>query len=82
MNQIDATALGVLTHLEHSLSQRGIALLLAEVKGPVLDRLRHTAFGERMQGRVFLSTHDAFVFAQHSAVKRPSVVDRLSTSTL
>lgn len=82
VNQIDATALGVLTLLERSLSQRGIALLLAEIKGPVLDRLQNTSLGERMQGRVFLSTHDAFVFAQHTAVKRPPVVDGLSTSPL
>lgn len=82
VNQIDATALGVLTHLERSLSQRSIALLLAEIKGPVLDRLQNTALGERMQGRVFLSTHDAFVFAQQGVANRPPVVDGLSTSPL
>lgn len=82
VNQIDATALGVLTHLERSLSQRGIALLLAEIKGPVLDRLQNTALGERMQGRVFMSTHDAFVFAHPGVANRPPVVDGLSTSPL
>ncbi len=82
VNQIDATALGVLTNLERSLSQRGIALLLAEVKGPVLDRLQNTVFGERMQGRVFLSTHDAFVFAHGDIAKRQPIVDRTSTSPL
>ncbi|MEY2860699.1 MAG: hypothetical protein RL392_1157 [Pseudomonadota bacterium] len=61
VNQIDATALGMLTALEHSLEERGIRLELAEVKGPVMDRLQVTALGQRLQGRVFQSVHDAFV---------------------
>jgi sulfate permease, SulP family len=61
VNQIDTTALGVLTALERSLAARGITLLLSEVKGPVMDRLRSTALGQRLQGRVYLSTHEAFV---------------------
>lgn len=60
INQIDATALGVLTDLESSLARRGIALLLSEVKGPVLDRLQKTSLGQNLQGLVFLSTHQAF----------------------
>mgnify|MGYP003600233391 FL=1 len=60
INQIDATALRVLTDLESSLARRGIALLLSEVKGPVLDRLQKTSLGQNLQGRVFLSTHQAF----------------------
>lgn len=63
VNQIDATALDILTQLERSLAARGIAFMLAEVKGPVMDRLRDTALGRRMQGRVFLSAHDAFTQA-------------------
>ena len=61
INQIDATALGVLTQLERNLAARGIEFTLAEVKGPVMDRLRGTELGQRLQGRVFLSTHDAFI---------------------
>lgn len=60
VNQIDATALGMLTALEQSLSRRGIRLELAEVKGPVMDRLQPTLLGARLQGRVFQSAHDAF----------------------
>lgn len=63
VNQIDATALGVLTHLERSLEARGMVLLLAEVKGPVMDRLRSTELGQRLQGKVFLSVHEAFLHA-------------------
>lgn len=61
VNQIDATALGMLTALEQSLTARGIRLELAEVKGPVMDRLQTTVLGQRLQGRVFQSVHDAFV---------------------
>lgn len=64
INQIDATALAMLTELERSLGQRGILLWLAEIKGPVMDRLRGTGLGERLEGRVFLSTHEAFLAAQ------------------
>ncbi|GDY34453.1 SulP family inorganic anion transporter [Acidovorax sp. NB1] len=72
VNQIDATALGVLSDLDNSLAQRGMALLLSEVKGPVLDRLQNTALGQRLQGRVFLSTHQAFEFArQKTAAPSP-----------
>ena len=60
VNQIDTTALGVLTALNLSLAQRGIRLELAEVKGPVMDRLQHTALGQALQGRVFQSVHAAF----------------------
>ncbi|HSV34981.1 MAG TPA: sulfate permease [Ramlibacter sp.] len=60
VNQIDATALGVLTRLERSLAARGIGFSLAEVKGPVMDRLRATPLGERLLGKVFLSVHEAF----------------------
>lgn len=63
VNQIDATALGVLTEMEQSLGKRGISLELAEVKGPVMDRLQHTALGSRLKGRVFQSVHDAFMRA-------------------
>ena len=81
INQVDTTALSVLTNMERSLSQRGIALLLAEVKGPVLDRLRSTPLGERLQGRVFLSTHHAFVFVQQTTAVRPHGTDGLIASS-
>ena len=66
VNQIDTTALGVLTQLERSLSARGMTFALAEVKGPVMDRLRTTELGQRLQGKVFLSVHEAFEHATRS----------------
>jgi sulfate permease, SulP family len=68
VNSIDTTALEVLTDLRESLVQRGIHLALAEVKGPVMDRLKNTKLGEQMRGDVYLSTHDAFVaLGEHAA---------------
>lgn len=64
INQIDTTALGMLTRLERALAARGIMLWLAEVKGPVMDRLASTELGAHLQpDRIFLSTHDAFLKA-------------------
>ena len=66
VNQVDTTALGVLTQLERSLSARGMTFALAEVKRPVMDRLRTTELGQRLQGKVFLSVHEAFEHATRS----------------
>lgn len=60
INHMDTTALGVLTDMNTSLAKRGITLELAEVKGPVMDRLQHTSLGQALQGRVFQSVHAAF----------------------
>jgi sulfate permease, SulP family len=57
---IDATALDMLVELMRDLSDAGIRLHLAEVKGPVLDVLADTAFLRDFGGRGFLSTEDAF----------------------
>jgi SulP family sulfate permease len=66
MNSIDATALGVLTQLEDNLSSRHIEFILAEVKGPVMDRLRKTPLGARLEGRIFMSAHAAFLYAEQA----------------
>jgi SulP family sulfate permease len=68
INQIDATALGVLTQMERNLAARGIEFTLAEVKGPVMDRLRGTELGQRLQGKVCMSTHEAFEQAAGAAL--------------
>ena len=66
VNQVDTTALGVLTELNQSLAKRGISLALAEVKGPVMDRLQHTELGQLLQGRVYQSAHDGFIAASQA----------------
>ena len=61
VNQLDSTGLDMLGELEKNLAARHITLQFAEIKGPVLDRLRSTPLGAVMQERIFLSTHAAFV---------------------
>lgn len=60
VSQVDFTALEMLQELNDDLRARGIALHFAEVKGPVLERLRQSSLLERLSGRVFMSTYQAF----------------------
>jgi len=56
VSSIDTTALYELAELNQRLKRRGIGLHLAEVKGPVLDRLSGTALLRELNGELFLST--------------------------
>ncbi|MFM9437766.1 sulfate permease, SulP family [Janthinobacterium sp. CG_23.3] len=56
VNQIDSTALFGLAELNRALAARGVALHLAEVKGPVMDRLKHSTLLQELRGPVYLST--------------------------
>jgi len=60
VSHIDATALETLEALEHTLAETGTRLHLAEVKGPVMDRLRDTPLLRELSGTVWLSTQAAF----------------------
>ncbi|SHH00196.1 SulP family inorganic anion transporter [Massilia sp. CF038] len=55
VSEIDTTALFALGELNASLHQRGIGLHLAEVKGPVMDRLKQSDLPARLNGEIFLS---------------------------
>jgi SulP family sulfate permease len=55
VSSIDTSALFALGELNASLAQHGIALHLAEVKGPVMDRLKHSALLGALKGELFLS---------------------------
>jgi len=60
INFIDITGLECLEHCAEGLGEAGISLHFAEVKGPVMDRLRHDGFAERTGLDHFhLSTHQA-----------------------
>lgn len=60
VNGIDTTALEMLERLALSLREAGVTLHLAEVKGPVMDRLKRSSLLASMApGRVFLSAHEA-----------------------
>jgi SulP family sulfate permease len=55
VSSIDTSALFALSELNQSLKRRGIGLHLAEVKGPVMDRLRQSDLLQALNGEVFLS---------------------------
>lgn len=59
-NFIDASGLEMLEALCENLEEVGVTLHLAEVKGPVMDRLEETEFYTRMKGEVFFTTDIAF----------------------
>lgn len=61
VSQIDATALEMLLELNCDLEQQGLKLHLAEIKGPVLDRLYSSKLPGQLSGKIFLSTHQAFL---------------------
>lgn len=55
VSSIDTSALFGLEELNLALRQRGIGLHLAEVKGPVIDRLLGSDLIGKLNGQVFLS---------------------------
>ena len=62
VNMIDASALEALDTIVDRLREAGVTVHLAEVKGPVMDRLKKSPFLQRLQpGQVFLSTHEAMM---------------------
>jgi sulfate permease, SulP family len=66
VSSIDTTALFALQELNASLRARGVRLHLAEVKGPVMDRLRASSLPDTLNGRIFLSTAIASDFLNNT----------------
>ena len=60
VSSIDATALEMLDTLNRRQFELGVTVHLAEVKGPVIERLEHDGFPARLHGDVFLSANQAF----------------------
>ncbi len=59
VNHIDASGLESLEAINHALKDAGVTLHLSEVKGPVMDRLKRTAFLKELSGKVFLHQYEA-----------------------
>lgn len=60
VNLIDASALESLEAINARLKDANVKLHLAEVKGPVMDRLKQSDLPEQITGRIFLSTYAAW----------------------
>ncbi len=67
VNRVDMTALEALTEICEDLGKRSIQLHLAEVKGPVQDRMARTPLWRSLTGRIHLSCNDAFEVLQGSS---------------
>ncbi|MFN3260929.1 MAG: SulP family inorganic anion transporter [Pikeienuella sp.] len=70
VNEIDFSALESLEAINQRLGEIGVGLHLSEVKGPVMDRLKRSHFLDALNGRVFLSQHDAWVALRGGAPAR------------
>nr|WP_297456756.1 sulfate permease [uncultured Halomonas sp.] len=60
VNLVDTSAIESLEAINARLADAEVTLHLAEVKGPVMDRLKHTDLLDSLTGRVFLSTYAAW----------------------
>ena len=79
VNRVDTTAMEVLSDLNRDLGERGIRLHLAEVKGPVQDRLQSSPLWTALAGRVYLSANSAFTTLAAQA-RLPRVNDSRGTA--
>lgn len=60
VNEIDFSALEVLEMINQRLDEQAIKLHLSEVKGPVMDALRHIGFQDTLSGNIYLTQFEAF----------------------
>ncbi|WOX05392.1 SulP family inorganic anion transporter [Microbulbifer pacificus] len=72
VSRIDGTALERLQQINKDLRSRNIHLHLAEVKGPVLDRLSRSKLLEHLTGRIFLSSYIAELALQNETKQPPA----------
>ncbi len=62
VNVLDGDGIDLLSYWNSKLKSQCKVLHLAEVKGPIMDKLQEVHFIEQLEpGRVFLSTHEAFI---------------------
>lgn len=73
ISDIDFSALEMLEDVNHELLKLNIQLHLSEVKGPVMDQLKHSHFLTDLSGKVFLSHYQAMLHLsptiQHNLIK-------------
>lgn len=59
INDLDATGANALGEIVTELAEAGVALHLADVKGPVRDVLRRAGLWDRLEGRIHATPHRA-----------------------
>jgi SulP family sulfate permease len=60
VNHVDHTAVQALIELDAALADQGMTLVLAEIKGPVMDRLAAAGLDARFDGRRYLSAQQVW----------------------
>lgn len=62
VSSIDLSAVETLQDLNIELGKHAIQLHLSEVKGPVMDKLQHTALIKQLRGKIFLTHYQAIAY--------------------
>ncbi|WP_110687245.1 SulP family inorganic anion transporter [Salinicola aestuarinus] len=65
INLIDASAVETLESINARLKDSQVTLHLAEIKGPVMDRLKKSDLLDELTGEVYLSTYTAWTDLRH-----------------
>ena len=74
VNMVDTTALLALTELNKQMRAQKRCLHLCEIRGPVMDRLKHSALVDReLTGQVFLSAAQAYEYFSTSVVQQQTL---------
>ncbi len=82
VNEIDASALDVLSTINDRLVASGIDLHLSEVKGPVTDRFKRIGFAKRLSGKIFLTHVDAMLALDPETTSRALAMPRNDESEI
>ena len=80
VNDIDSSAIESLETINTRLNDAGVRLHLAEVKGPVMDRLRRTHFPEELTGFVHLTMYDAMQSLAPDQTRATRALPRCNTA--
>ncbi|MDO8882141.1 sodium-independent anion transporter, partial [Pseudotabrizicola sp.] len=80
VNDIDSSAVESLEATNARLKDAGVTLHLAEVKGPVMDRLQRTHFLHDLTGTVYLTMYDAMLGLAPQAAQDCRALPRCETA--
>ncbi|WP_435258935.1 SulP family inorganic anion transporter [Thioclava sp. FR2] len=76
VNDIDSSAIESLEAINTRLKDAGVVLHLAEVKGPIMDRLKRTHLVDELTGDVHLTQYDAMLALSPELTQRTRAMPR------
>ncbi|MEF3047706.1 SulP family inorganic anion transporter [Pseudotabrizicola sp. L79] len=80
VNDVDSSAIESLEAINARLKDAGVRLHLAEVKGPVMDRLQKTHFLDDLTGFVHLTQYDAMQALAPDLTRQTRTLPRINTA--